>query len=381
MRLAIMIPRWGIPSEVWALRSAKALAPDVKLVVADEAPSEWEGVPGFALSPPEQLLPFAQRLRRRLQHRISPPISRPQLLRKRLETLEIDTLLIHYATFADSTREIWEGLPIRVFVRCHGYDIHTNGREDLWPHRLHHDGDHYRAKLRSLSKDASLIANSKHTRSSLLADGIPPEKISLQYFGVPTQNLRRTDSDTPLRCLYLGRMVDCKGADLVVRGFASALKGGLSARLTMAGEGPLLTTCELLAHDLGLGEKIRFLGSVTEAEASELYQQSDVFLNHHRTGPLTNREEAFGVTLIEAMSHGLPVLTGRSGGVPESVIDGKTGFLVEPGDIETYTSHLSNLGQDRSLLEQLSKNSQNHVRAHFSIEQETATLARILESQ
>ena len=82
--------------------------------------------------------------------------------------------------------------------------------------------------------------------------------------------------------------------------------------------------------------------------------------------------------MIEAMSYGLPIITGRSGGVSESVVHGKTGFLVDPGDIETYVGHLLRLSRDPLERAAIGVNAVKHVRENFSLLKEEQSLKYIL---
>lgn len=82
--------------------------------------------------------------------------------------------------------------------------------------------------------------------------------------------------------------------------------------------------------------------------------------------------------MIEAMAWGLPVLGGRCGGVTESVVEGETGYLVEPGDVDTYTRRLIQLGEDRAERLRLGQNGMDRVRRHFSPAQERDSLCSIM---
>lgn len=367
-----MAPSLGAVSETWLIRMLEILEPHVALIACDDVAAPWHGIDTFCLHRKDI---FSRALRKFMG-------TRPwlMLLNRAIRRRKIRKMLINYATMAVATRPAWEDLDVEVFVHCHGFDVHFDARSDFWPHQNIHP-DNYVEAVRDLSQRVTYIANSQHTKNKLLQQGIPVSQIRLKMFGVEEHNgLSRASAacDGPLKLLYLGRLIDCKGPDLVIKAFDLACQRGLLAELVIAGDGPLLNTCELLKYDSAFGNRIKILGPVDRGAAARLYQEADVFLGHHRRGPISNREEAFGVTLIEAMSYGLPILTGRSGGVIESVVHGETGFLVEPGDIESYVAYLLRLGRDVAKRVEMGRNGINHVRENFTLLKEKQSLVRIL---
>jgi L-malate glycosyltransferase len=122
----------------------------------------------------------------------------------------------------------------------------------------------------------------------------------------------------------------------LLRAFALAARGA-DVRLTLVGDGPEQAACRELARQLGIGAQVRFLG---ERDAlPELLAPADVFL-------LTSSEESFGLSALEAMACGTPVLATRVGGVAEVVEDGVTGMLVASDDLEGFAASLKMLMVD-----------------------------------
>ena len=110
----------------------------------------------------------------------------------------------------------------------------------------------------------------------------------------------------------------------VVRIFA-AVRAAVPAKLLLIGDGQDRSVAMELAETLGVERDIAFLGKQDDVES--LLAAADLFL-------LCSQEEAFGLAALEAMSCGVPVIATTVGGVPEVVEDGKTGFLLAPGDVE-----------------------------------------------
>lgn len=383
MSIAVFIPTWKASSEAWAHRMLEILQPETVLIVGRDVPDSWRGIPCFSLNLPYANPGFVKRQFRKVRNRFFTSPSQTDRLREELSEKGVDTVLIHYATFALEMRDAWYGIP-NIYVHCHGYDVHLDGRHGQWPHELVHPKN-YLDELLSIAEEVQWIANSRHTESILTQIGISRERIHLKYFGAPLPPSRAQPSDsvdqpTPdLRCLFLGRLVDFKGVDLMLQSFLDAKGRGFSGSLVIAGDGPLMPVCELLAARSDFADSITFLGEVKPEDTPEIYSSADLFLSFHCTGPLTKRVEAFGVTLLEAMAHGLPVITAASGGVSDSVLDRETGYFVSPGNTDEYADRLMALDQHRDELHRLSLNARKHIEDHFSLEEERAQLVRIFK--
>src|SRR5207245_1650488 len=101
-----------------------------------------------------------------------------------------------------------------------------------------------------------------------------------------------------------------------------------TACYAVAGIGSRRDALERLVAELGLGDAVRLLGFVSDDELPALYNAADLFVLASRRYDLL--VEGFGISIVEASASGLPVIGSRSGGIPEAIRDGETGFLVEP---------------------------------------------------
>jgi glycosyltransferase involved in cell wall biosynthesis len=302
-------------------------------------------------------------------------------LRDLLEERRISAVVCHYMTCALQFSRVWESNPVSLFVHCHGYDVTWKLRTPRWPHfRRFSSG--YVDKVRKLSQRCLLIANSEFTRARLEAAGISRERIAVKYLGVPVPDSFpphvRTRSTDDVSILFLGRLVDFKGPGLTIRAFDHAARQGLKGTLTLAGDGPLRRHCERLRRRSPFADRIRLLGAVSARQGQVLLNSSDLFTAHHCTGAVSGQQEALGVSVLEAMAAGLPVAAGRSGGVIETVRDGETGMLFEPGDVPAHAAALLKLAQQPQLRQELGEAGWRRVREHFSVDQESQRLREIL---
>ncbi|MEN8153012.1 MAG: glycosyltransferase family 4 protein [Acidobacteriota bacterium] len=296
------------------------------------------------------------------------------------KNIEFNTYYIHYLTQAYQIKETLYKTEKDIYIHCHGYDVMWDLKELKYPFGNSHSKE-YRDFAKSIQSKVVYIANSGFTKKCLMEVGIKEEKIEILRFGVNrSNNLKKRSGKESLKILFLGRLVDCKGPHLTIKAFDRASKMGLNAELLIAGDGPMMTTCRILRNDSKFKERIKILGEVSGDHADKLFKECHIFTAHNMKGELSNQVEAYGVTLIEAMASGLPVVTGKSGGVMETVLEGKTGFLFTSGNIEEHAEKLYNLGTSEELRLKMGKNSITHIKEKFSDLREREELGKILRS-
>lgn len=370
-----MMPNWIKPSEVWMQRMIEQLQDDIILIASENAESSWRSkIEGYRLSPDSESKAWWYMPVRSIGfHKKSREETLISLVRKR----RINKVVVNYATYAVRKLALLEKLDADIFIHCHGWDVAFDGYQDDPPHLPLHKSD-YPKQLVEISKNFRFIANSNYTKDKLISIGINEKRIALKYFGVEKMMPIEIKGDKTVNILYLGRLIDCKGADIILKAYNVMRDNGFFANLTIAGDGPLRVTCELIRQDSKYMKDINIIGEVSRDKATELFANSDIFTAHNRLGPLTKREEAFGVSFIEAMSAGLPVVAGRSGGVPEIILDGKTGYLIDQNDVDSHAKKLSELVSNPDLCRKMGEAGRLRVAEHFNQEQEKNTFRRIL---
>ena len=189
-------------------------------------------------------------------------------------------------------------------------------------------------------------AISASTASDLSARGIPSTAIEVIYPGIDTVSYTPCPSErapTPVFA-YLGRLKRYKGVDVVINAFAAM--GDRSARLEIAGAGDHRPALERLAASLDLGERVRFLGRVSEEDKLRLLRRAWALV-------FASPKEGWGITNLEAAACGTPVVASNSPGIRESVHDGETGYLVPHGDVGAMAGAMGRLAGDASLVARL----------------------------
>jgi N-acetyl-alpha-D-glucosaminyl L-malate synthase BshA len=155
--------------------------------------------------------------------------------------------------------------------------------------------------------------------------------------------------------VHMSNFRKVKRVEDVLRTFAYIEKA-MPARLVLIGDGPEVSNCCNLAQELGIREKVLFMGS--QEQVVPLLSVADLFL-------LPSSQESFGLAALEAMACGAPVISSDVGGLPEVVVDGETGFLCHMGDVETMASRAITLLSDPAMHKEFSEASVHRVRTTF----------------
>ncbi|HLG54677.1 MAG TPA: glycosyltransferase [Vicinamibacterales bacterium] len=173
------------------------------------------------------------------------------------------------------------------------------------------------------------------------------------------QAIRRSVVDTPI-LLFVGRLVGYKGVEVLLRALP-----GLAAETVIVGDGPLRHSLMALAYDLGLSNRVRFVGETSDEELRAWYHACDVLVL-----PSVSRQEAFGMVQLEAMLAGHPVVsTDLKTGVAWVNQHESTGLIVRPGDAGELRQALTRLVADPDLRDQFGAAGRARVLELFTAEQ------------
>ncbi len=190
--------------------------------------------------------------------------------------------------------------------------------------------------LARIYRDIPFQAVSESTAADLVTRGVPRDAIRVIYNGIETDRYTPDSSERSLTPLfaYLGRLKKYKGVEVVLRAFAQLAHP--TASLVIAGSGDYRPQLERIARSLDLGQRVRFLGFITEAEKLMLLRSAWALV-------FASPKEGWGLTNLEAAACGTPAVVSDSPGLRESVLDGKTGILVPHGDIPAMAAALGRL--------------------------------------
>jgi glycosyltransferase involved in cell wall biosynthesis len=167
--------------------------------------------------------------------------------------------------------------------------------------------------------------------------GLSPGRVHVMANAVPAAAAREVQAQAAMKhFLFLGRVGARKGAGDLLHALARLREAGQEDwHLTMAGDGDVAAHAALAAS-LGLADHVSFTGWVDEARAAELLLAADALV-------LPSHHEGLPMAILEAMAHGLPVVTTPVGAIQDVVADGRNGLLVPPGDVAALAKALARL--------------------------------------
>ena len=183
---------------------------------------------------------------------------------------------------------------------------------------------------------------------------VPASRIRTIYNGVsPASPGGEPSPSPPGLILGIGRLAPEKGFDLLIE----ALAGMPGCRLVLAGDGPARAGLEQLVRARGLDDRVEFAGWV-EGPWTDRWRP--------RLVAVPSRFEAMPLVILEAMQAGIPVVATRVGGVPEVVMEGRTGLLVDPDDPAALAAALRELLDDPRRCEEMGTEAKRRLRDHFT---------------
>ncbi len=203
--------------------------------------------------------------------------------------------------------------------------------------------DVYRALFRSADL---LIANCEYFRDRAIALGAPPENVIVIGSAIDCSRFplvkRERLAGQPRRLISIGRLVEKKGYEFAIRGFALAAKKHPGLQYDIVGEGPLRGELTGLIEELGLESQVHLLGAMTQDRILDRLKAADAMIAVSVRAS-SGDEDAPVNSLKEGMATGLPIVASRHGGIPELVEDGVHGYLVRERNSEDIAKALVRL--------------------------------------
>jgi glycosyltransferase involved in cell wall biosynthesis len=188
-----------------------------------------------------------------------------------------------------------------------------------------------------------------------------------------------SEAASPVRIVSVGRAVEKKGFDTLLHALA-LLPKDLHWRFQHIGAGELLGELKALAAELDLDGRVRWAGALAQAEVLDCYRQSDIFALACRIAADGDRDGLPNV-LVEAASQKLACVSTNVSGVPELLIDGENGLVVQPDDPRALAAALERLIREPALRKQLGEAAEGRVRAHFDHRSSIGQLTTLFEKE
>ena len=255
---------------------------------------------------------------------------------------------------------VWSGTPLVVHFR--GSDASARDRLGLLNRR-------YRRLMRIA---AGVIVKSQPMAQTLVSLGARPDRLLISPSGANRALFKGSSPATaPPVFLAVGRFVEKKGPLHTIRAF-SLLETATQSReqrpqLWMVGEGPLLNEAKTLVHSLALQDRVHLLGLRTQEEVAALMREVRGFVQHSLVAS-DGDSEGSPVAVMEAQLSGLPVVATRHAGIPEVVLEGESGFLVDEGDVAAMAVAIAKLIKNPALAARLGDCGRRRVQEGFTID-------------
>jgi len=252
----------------------------------------------------------------------------------------------------------------KIITTFHGYDAHYNDPNFF---KIYYYSP-TRIWSPLLFKHSDLVtANTPYLQKQLIELGANPSKIELLPMGVDTTYFmppKKMQKNEIIRLISVGRLVKWKSHNFGIQAVNNLLKEGFNLEYFIIGDGTEYNNLLQLIENLHLNSHVKMLGSRNQSEIKRWLQESDVFLMTS-TYDDSGRRETQGVVTAEAQACGLPVVAFRSGGIPYTLEEGKTGFLAEEKNVLEFTHHLRKLCTDEHLRKKMGQNARKFIKDNF----------------
>jgi colanic acid/amylovoran biosynthesis glycosyltransferase len=212
---------------------------------------------------------------------------------------------------------------------------------------------------------------SKRWEKKLVDLGCSRTKIALHRMGIDLGKVRlpasRFAEDGCVKILSVARLIEKKGLEFGVQAISTVVKHYPNVKYLIVGDGPLKKDLLDLIDHLQLSQHVKLMGWMNQDETFKIMQLSDIFLAPSVTDQ-TGDQEGIPVVIMEAMAHGLPVVSTYHSGIPELVIDTKTGFLVSERDSDELAKKIEFLISNPDILEKFGTEGQRTVETDYNIQ-------------
>jgi len=249
------------------------------------------------------------------------------------------------------------GIPGKYITTFHGYDVNSypniRGR-DIYK-VLFRDGDLF-------------TTNTNFTKHRVVELGCDEEKIVILPCGLRMESFtfraRTIRKGEKVRILTVGRLVEKKGHEYVIKAMRRIAGKHRNVVYTIVGNGPLRSRLKRLVSKLGLEQNVEFLGALEDDQLSNVYEQSHIFVLPSVTAR-DGDKEGQALVLQEAQAMGLPVISTLHNGIPEGVLDGKSGLLVRERSVDALVAAIEYLIDHPELWSAMGKNGREFVEARY----------------
>jgi colanic acid/amylovoran biosynthesis glycosyltransferase len=380
-KLGILSPYLGAVSETFIRRHMEDLLPGKTVIIAGTKQPPYGGhwdvdVPKYMLPELKSLIDLSRKkkllnlLRQAVRLKANNDLMFNGGLKDFLKENEVTTILGEYLHVSSTAINLANILNIKLYAHAHGLDISLKLQEFYW-----------RKEYLNLNKIAGVITMSNYSKKILINLGIKKELIHIIPYGVniPSLVLKKKEGFS-IKCIAVGRMVAKKAPLLLLESFRKASEKNSKLTLDFVGAGKLFDAVAEYVKNFNLDKKVTLHKSMPNNEVHKLMENSDIFLQHSVTDPVTGDEEGLPVSILEAMAYNLPVVSTLHAGIPEAVFDNVNGFTVEEGDTKSMAEKIVRLAESEDLRTSMGNAGRKLAEERFSWEIEKKALLNLFKS-
>ena len=228
-----------------------------------------------------------------------------------------------------------------------------------------------------MDRASLIIAVSDFIRGKLLEQGYPEGKVVTHRNGIDMDCFRRTDRKREPVAVFVGRFVEKKGCEYLVRALGRLRAEGTQVRGILIGDGPLRPALERLASEVGAD--VQFTGFVPPSGVKDWLERACVAVVPSVTAADGN-SEGLPTVILEAQAMGTPVVATRHAGNAEGLAEGRSALLVDERDVEGLARSIQYFRDDAQAVESYGRAGQEFVAARFDIRTHVAGIERIYDS-
>ena len=278
----------------------------------------------------------------------------------------IDVFHIQFALGGVSIAEMKENglLKGKLITTFHGHDAHFNNDKVL---------KHLQNRYKTLFSFSDYVTvNTQFLKSQVVSLGCDREKLRVIPMAIDvtffkSKKPKKLSVKKIVKLISIGRLIEFKGFAYAIEAVKLLVDNNVNVHYTIIGEGKLLQPLQNQIKHLKLQDHVELVGKKSQIEIRELLEGHHIYLMSSVTNT-KGRCETQGVVTAEAQAMGLPVVAFNSGGIPYTLIDGETGFLVPEKDVGAYAQAITNLIKFPDIYSQMSCQAREFSVENFSIE-------------
>lgn len=372
--LAIFTPTLGKRSETFIKRHANDLLPGMTVLICHseltDTSSEW-GFEGPLLNLSDAVpMPWNVKIISRLKRQLRIPQEDYEwtVIKNFLISNNVKAMLCEYLNYSIQWIRLAQETGIRMYAHAHGYDVSTELRNPRWIEAY-----------KQLNLIDGVITMNSISKQRLIEIGVKESLISVFPYGIylPSE-MPEYSINKHVKCLAVGRMTGKKAPIYLLESFRLALESYPDMSLDFVGDGEFMLAVMQFIDVVGIAEKVKLHGSQPISFVHDLMQNADIFLQHSITNPLNGDEEGMPIAILEAMGHGLPVVSTLHAGIPESVEDGMNGYLVPEGDLIHMSKKIIALASDPLKRREFGERGREIVKKKFTWDTERQNLLEVM---